>query len=211
MFLEQTILIIIFGRIAFPIYAFFISEGYIHTRNFAKYLGRLLIFAVISQIPAYLLLEPYLNGQPYLNIFFTLALGLLAIRFYDKAKNKPVGIILVILTALFGELLHVDYGMYGILLIAIFFILRDHKIIMMLASSIILIISRLTLIPACAPIYYIAIIEQLALSIFAVGSLLLIAAYNGKLGKSNKYIKMGFYAFYPVHLILFNIIRLVIR
>ena len=97
--------------------------------------------------------------------------------------------------------------MLGILLIATFYILRTHKMIMMLVASLILIISRLTLVPAFEPFYYPLIVEQLAVSVFAVGSLLLIAAYNGKLGKSNKYIKMGFYAFYPVHLTLFCIIR----
>ena len=132
---------------------------------------------------------------------------MLAIRFYDKSKNKVIGLALVLLTSIAGELLYVDYGMLGILLIATFYILRAHKIIMMLVASLILIISRLTLVPSFEPFYYPLIVEQLALSIFAVGSLLLIAAYNGKLGKSNKYIKMGFYAFYPVHLTLFCIIR----
>ena len=129
---------------------------------------------------------------------------MLAIRFYDKSKSKPIGLFLVLLTSFAGELLHVDYGMLGVLLIAIFYILRAHKMIMMLVASLILVISRLTIVPAFEPFYYPLIVEQL---IFAVGSLLLIAAYNGKLGKSNKYIKMGFYAFYPVHLALFCIIR----
>lgn len=132
---------------------------------------------------------------------------MLAIRFYDKSKSKPIGLFLVLLTSFAGELLHVDYGMLGVLLIAIFYILRTHKMIMMLVASLILVISRLTIVPAFEPFYYPLIVEQLAVSVFAVGSLLLIAAYNGKLGKSNKYIKMGFYAFYPVHLTLFCIIR----
>ena len=84
--------------------------------------------------------------------------------------------------------------MLGILLIATFYILRAHKMIMMLVASLILVISRLTLVPAFEPFYYPLIVEQLAVSVFAVGSLLLIAA-------------MGFYAFYPVHLTLFCIIR----
>ena len=71
------------GRIAFPIFAFQISEGYKHTKNLKKYFLRLSLFALISQIPYSLFLLKY-HGSPYgLNIFFTLFLGLLAIYLYD--------------------------------------------------------------------------------------------------------------------------------
>ena len=39
------------GRLAFPIFAFQISEGYLHTKNLKKYFLRLFLFALISQIP----------------------------------------------------------------------------------------------------------------------------------------------------------------
>lgn len=198
-----------FGRFAFPIYAFLISEGYVHTKNFAKYLGRLLIFAAISQIPAYLLFKPFLNVEPYLNIFFTLALGLIAIRFYDKVKNRPLAIILVILTAMIADLLHTDYGMLGVLLIAVFYIFRNHKMIMMLVASLILVVNCLLGIPEFSPENFDYIRQQLILALFSVCSLLFICAYNGKLGKSNKYIKILFYLFYPVHLLVFYITRLI--
>ena len=45
------------GRISFPIFAFQISEGYIHTKNVKKYLARLFIFSLISQIPFYLFIN----------------------------------------------------------------------------------------------------------------------------------------------------------
>ena len=86
---------------------------------------------------------------------------MLAIRFYDKSKSKPIGLFLVLLTSFAGELLHVDYGMLGVLLIAIFYILRAHKMIMMLVASLILVISRLTIVPAFEPFYYPLIVEQL--------------------------------------------------
>ena len=72
------------GRLAFPIFAFLITEGYIHTSNFKKYFSRLLIFAVISQLPYILLFN---NGFT-LNILFTLTLGLLTITVYEKINNK---------------------------------------------------------------------------------------------------------------------------
>lgn len=71
------------GRIAFPIFAFQISEGYKHTKNFKKYFLRIGLFALISQVPFSLFLLKY-HGSPFgLNIFFTLFLGLLAIYLYD--------------------------------------------------------------------------------------------------------------------------------
>lgn len=39
------------GRLAFPVFCFLIVEGYFNTKNVKKYVGRLLIFGVISEIP----------------------------------------------------------------------------------------------------------------------------------------------------------------
>lgn len=77
------------GRLAFPIFAFQISEGYTHTRDLKKYFWRLFLFAVISQIP-FNLFEYAFGFDLTLNIFFTLLLGLTAICAYDKIPNKLV-------------------------------------------------------------------------------------------------------------------------
>lgn len=77
------------GRLAFPIFAFQISEGYTHTRDLNKYFWRLFLFAVISQIP-FNLFEYAFGFDLSLNIFFTLLLGLTAIFAYDKIPNKLV-------------------------------------------------------------------------------------------------------------------------
>jgi len=75
------------GRLAFPIFAFQIAEGYIHTRNFKKYAMRLGIFALISQIPFFLFAH-YVVGEGFvLNVLFTLFLGLAAIYAYDKCMK----------------------------------------------------------------------------------------------------------------------------
>lgn len=72
------------GRIAFPIFAFQISEGFIHTRSIKKYFLRLGIFALISQIPFWLFSHKFLGTNDLsLNVFFTLFLGLLGIYLYD--------------------------------------------------------------------------------------------------------------------------------
>ena len=79
------------GRIAFPIFAFTLSEGYVHTRSLKKYLLRLFIFAVSIQMPSVLL------GYNYpMNIFFTLFLGLLSIYIFSLKKiNIILKIILI--------------------------------------------------------------------------------------------------------------------
>ena len=72
------------GRFAFPIFAFQISEGYMHTRNIKKYFLRLSVFALISQIPFSLFSHKFLHSSILsLNVFFTLLLGLLAIYLFD--------------------------------------------------------------------------------------------------------------------------------
>ena len=74
------------GRLAFPIFAFQISEGYYHTKNLKKYFLRLFLFALISQIPFMLFMSTYTNAFS-LNIFCTLFVGLLAIFIHDKVCN----------------------------------------------------------------------------------------------------------------------------
>ena len=79
---EDTIIPLFYiGRLAFPIYAFLISEGYNHTKDVKKYLTRLIVFAVISQIPAYILFIGTHFDKLYFNVFFTLSTGFFATCF----------------------------------------------------------------------------------------------------------------------------------
>ena len=76
------------GRVAFPIFAFQISEGFHYTKNVKKYFARLLLFAMFSQIPFMLFLSIFSNNIYKLNVFFTLFLGLFSIYIYDKIINS---------------------------------------------------------------------------------------------------------------------------
>ena len=81
------------GRCAFPIFAFQISEGYIHTSNIKKYFLRISLFALISQIPFSLFMVNVMHSSPFslsLNVFFTLLLGLIAIYIYDYVTKKLI-------------------------------------------------------------------------------------------------------------------------
>lgn len=200
-----------FGKLSFPIYAFLIAQGYIHTKNFSKYLLRLSIFALISQIPAYLLFKPYLQGQLYLNIFFTLAFGLLAIRLYDKIKDKYIKILAVFIIAFIAEILHTDYGAFGVLLITSFYVFKDKKAINVLVATALILFHQLSKVPSFDVTHIKLIRMYLLAAIFNTIALLPISLYNNKLGPSNKYLKILFYLVYPVHLLAFYFINLIIN
>ncbi len=137
------------GRIAFPIFAFQISQGYLHTKSLKKYLGRLMIFAIIAQIPFYLFIDKFLSSTPGLNIFFTLLLGLVCIIVYDSFSNwkndklsfkflgleakQYLALIIVFLIAFLGELTCVDYGFWGVIVIFAFYFFHDNKVAMLLS------------------------------------------------------------------------------
>ena len=180
------------GRIAFPIFAFGISEGYSHTRDLKKYFLRLAIFALVSQLPYYLFFSNFTN-QFTLNIFFTLILGLLAITIYDKIPNQLISLPIIGLLAYFASVLPFEYSWYGVTLIFIFYLFKNYK----LASNICVF--------ATMSIY--AFFEYwkkgfgyhaILLWIFMLFSLLFINFYNQKKGKDFKYI---LYLFYPLHLV----------
>ncbi len=193
------------GRMAFPIFAFQISEGYIHTKNLKNYLLRLFTFALISQAPFMLFTSMY-SSQFSLNIFFTLFLGLFAITVFDMLykldyKNKGIhylyiliGFIFVVFTAIVSNALHCDYGYYGIAIIFIFYLLKKHKILMNLAFII------------CTVLYYLRNLLYssnfeiyLWIIVFTCLPLVFINLYNNKKGKDTKYF---LYLFYPIHLLI---------
>ncbi len=112
-----TFILYSFGGLTFPIMAYLIVEGYMHTSNVKKYALRLGIFALVSQIPFTLLFG--FKG----NIFFTLLIGLLVIWAYDRVKSKLafVGILIA------GVLLSykMDWALQGPLMIFLFYALKN--------------------------------------------------------------------------------------
>ncbi|MBQ3145791.1 MAG: conjugal transfer protein TraX [Clostridia bacterium] len=181
------------GRLAFPIFAFQISEGYIYTKNLKKYFFRLFFFALISQIP-FMLFCSIISSEFSLNIFFTLLLGLSCIFIYDKSKYKSLGIIASIAIGFVAQISNCDYGFYGVAIILIFHIFKNNFI----NASIFFII-------ATSIKYLIPIIQYgfynvyLYLFICTLIPLLFLAAYNNKKGRNTKYL---LYLFYPLHLLL---------
>ena len=165
----------IIGRIALPLFVYQLVIGFKHTTDIKKYLVRLWIFALISQIPYTLLFETY-----SLNIFFTLlcALGLLyALR--EKAYSYIFPIL--VLSILFD----MDYGIY-LLLLALMFNYINNKVVL---TTLFILINLIT----------IKIGYQHPLQMFSILSLLII--YNINLLPKIKIINNKiFYWFYPIHL-----------
>lgn len=196
------------GRLAFPIFAFQISQGYIHTKDIKKYMKRLLIFAIISQIP-FMLFRTSITPGFAVNTIFTLLFGLISIYSYDKV-SKICGISIVISLGILAEICKFDYGFYGVTLVLLFYIFRNNKILLVSTFALFTIIKYsqmlLPYISYGSDIILKAFDFYLPLCVCTILSSAFICSYNGKKGHDSKYL---LYLFYPLHLLLIYIFTLI--
>lgn len=198
------------GRLAFPIFAFQISEGYIHTHDVKKYLLRLILFAFISQIP-FLLFHSIINNELGLNVIFTLFLGLVAIIIYDK-YNKFVGVFSAIIFGIIAHFLNLDYSFYGVGITFLFYVFNKNKCLLAISFIIATLMQYSYLILG----YYNygfeflknVFIIYLPYFICTIFSIIIILCYNKKKGPNTRYL---FYLFYPLHMILIYILSFVLQ
>lgn len=120
-FPEFTILRII-GRISFPVFAFLLVEGYFHTRSIPRYMGRLFLMALISEIPYDLAMYGRVVDLRRQNVFFTLFLGILMLYLFETRTNGITKVISLILVLLASEALLCDYNSSGLLMILGFYV-----------------------------------------------------------------------------------------
>lgn len=149
--LKGQVIYPLLGRLAMPIFAYLIAVGMKRTRSKEKYILRMLIFAILSQIPFILMIYgpfnrmkmPYIKEAEYtlmyinhytqyLNIGFTFLISLLTIYFIDKNKTNIINkfIILVLSLFLITEL-NTDYGVYGLITVFIFYYLKSKAFIVL--------------------------------------------------------------------------------
>ena len=205
------------GRLAFPIFAFMLVEGFYKTKNRSKYLKRIFIFAVISEIPFNLLVSTSVFGSPsiffpYNNVLWTFGIALYMLVLFEKIKNKdnlPVTvkifgkIIISILAMFITHLIGSDYLEYGIMTVLVFYFFRSRKWWNFVAQVILLTWINIFLIPRYDFSFYLFGNKIYApVQSFAIFSLVFIWLYNGKQGIHNKITKYMFYSFYPLHLLL---------
>lgn len=192
----------IIGRISFPIFCFFIVEGYFHSKNIKKYLFRILLLALISEV----IYDLFMFNKPICfyrqNTCFELFLGLYTIFLFDKLiqnKYKILPILLLISSILLSNLLNLDYSYKGIILIFCFYVVNKLNL-----SK----IKRILYLTLSVTIFFsISIISTpniIYLGIFL--SLPFLLLYNGKLGYNNKFLKYLFYFLYPLHLLILLIL-----
>lgn len=174
------------GRIAFPIFCFSIVEGFQKTHDAKAYLKRLVLFALVSEIPFDLAFRGTWFDPGYQNVFWTLAFGLALLIFYEDREiavwKRSLGIFLCVFLP---EIFHTDYSCYGVLVIFFMYLLREKPLLMCFAG-------------------YAVLLMQTTLEVWAVFGFLLILIYNGQRGKGNKFF---FYSFYPVHLLILALLQ----
>jgi len=204
------------GRLSFPLFAFLIVEGFFHTKNLTKYILRLLIFALISEIPFNLLINNTLLYPEHQNVLWTFLLSILCMTIFKKTKNMTNDFklafypLIIIFFFLLGMLLLVDYYGYGILVVVLFYFTKTKNNISKPKQLLIYLTQLLGL-------YLISSLigGQLIFSFNLFGlninfykqslfifSLLFIWLYNGKQGLYNKYIKYIYYFFYSLHMLI---------
>lgn len=194
------------GRLAFPIFAFFIAEGYAHTRNFGRYFRRLAILAVVSEIPFNLE-----NGAVFdltrQNVLFTFCLALLTLRGLEalgreRGFGRWAGCGLVLAAGFAaGELLRTDYGGWGVVTVALLQLCRDGKYAKLWLLLAMAAVNGLGMGSLTMPVFG----GEMPIQILAVAALPVIWLYNGQAGP--KGLRRAFYVFYPAHLLVLEGIR----
>lgn len=169
------------GRIAFPIFCFLIVEGFHHTRSHTNYLIRLCVFALPSEIPFDLAFFGTVMDWGHQNVFITLALGLASIFCLEEMNTKKIYSIPFVLIFAASYLVHCDYGIGGVLLICMFYLTRETPWMRLILTALIL------------------YIFFGAFELYGLIAMVFITFYNGKRGPQ---VKMLFYWFYPVHLLV---------
>lgn len=185
------------GRLSFPMFAFLLAEGFHRTRSRKKYALRLVISALLAEIPFNLVVSGSPIWRYKQSIMFTLILGYCALLVMERCRKlvwKPVAMIPF---ALLGELLNVDYGWGGVVLIGLFELSRH--------------VYNRNLVRFCGMLVLFHYVPSSMLQfgnfsvpMQALGALaaLFIAAYDGRKVTNSKAVQWAFYLFYPVHLLI---------
>ncbi len=200
------------GRLAFPIFAFLLAEGYRHTGNFKKYLGRMALFAVIAEIPFNLMAYSTPIFPFHQNVLWTFCIALLTMKGLDNLQDRFSRWISLLLMAglmlvsyLAGLFLMVDYGGWGVMMALLFLRFPGKTWPEKLAQLIWLYLINWQFMGSMmVPVGGFEIPLQ-GLAIFALP---LIWLYKGKQGPRTPFTKWVGYWFYPVHaLVLYLLSR----
>lgn len=202
------------GRLAFPIFAFLLVEGYFKTKSLKRYGLRLLLFAMLSELPSNYIFAGSLFYPLHQNTIWTLLLGLCLIHINEKAKEREnylitasAGLFTIVLGYFLGIATFVDYNGPGILTILVFYFFRGNRWWLRTIQMLLLAYINIELLSG---LYYPIVVFGYTIPLVVQGaalfSLIPIWLYNGEKGVSAPWFRIFNYAFYPGHLILLSII-----
>ena len=198
-FFPHTPWLRIIGRVSFPIYCFLLAEGIHYTRSPMKYGLRLLLVAVIAELPYDLLFYKQFTWS-HNSVMVTLLLGFGA-GFTWKYRSGWLKILAPLPFLLLGKYLHGSYGMNGVAMVVIFLLTREipHR-----PAARFLLMVLLSLRMAGFP-------EKIGIQFYAVLAMIPIFLYSGEKKSNNKAVQWSFTLFYPVHLLLLLLFRIISR
>ena len=202
------------GRLAFPIFAFQIAEGYFETSDFKRYLKRLFIFALISEIPFNLMTAGSMINPFEQNVLFTFLEALLLIRLMEKARQKnkllylcSIGFSLAA-GYLLGNLTFVNYFGSGVLTVLVFYLFRGRPLGWLWTFLSLLYIHGELISGLMYEVTVLGFRFSYYQQSYALLALIPIRMYNGRQGPHSRTIQLACYWFYPVHMLVLSLLWL---
>ena len=220
---ECTLYIMYIGRLAAPIFIYCVALGFAHTSNVRRYIGRVLLTAVIAQVPYTLfdLAEKHVLGlegdwrETELNILFTLALALCVLAAHEALKRRKLVFLsplVVVLATWFAAWLNMEGGKGYILLAWVCYVVRDRprwqKALIYIPA---VLLSRRGLVlwaaESLGTAEWIGALRNCLLNTLGnYFGLLATLADNGEKGRAGRGFQYFCYAFYPAHFALLALI-----
>lgn len=186
----------VIGRIAFPIFAFMLVEGFKHTHSRPKYFARLLATALVAQVLFYVF-AMFCNYYYMHNVLFTFAFAFIALLCAEQGKFFLVAIPLLALAAGAFEC---EYGVYGVLLVLGYYyadrIFRNNRYLRVMAQATVLIATMSSQ----------ALDVKWPIQLYAIFAIIPIALYSGKKGR--RLPRLFGYIYYPAHIAVFIFAKL---
>ena len=204
-----------FGRIAMPLYAFMLVEGCFYSHDRGRYARRILLCAVISEIPFNLMMGSRIFYPLHQNIIWGFLLGIALVACNERVKNRklPLRILvgaLTLLASVIGLIGFVDYYHYGILTILAFYFFRGRRWWQILGQVLALAYINLEMMGGLAYEWQLFgrsfFLPQQAFALLAFVPILL---YRGKQGHHSPAFRWISYLFYPLHFAAIYLIKLI--